>query len=70
MLSRLKYTLVSLGVALLVSVVFLVNMDEILKIYYAAPEEAEIRVIPGVYNDESARLFEPDAFCGPGMSSS
>lgn len=61
MLSRLKYTLVSLAVLLFVCVVFLVNVDESQKGSYG---EAGVRVIPGVYNDDSARSFEPDAFCG------
>ncbi|KAH7523811.1 hypothetical protein FEM48_Zijuj06G0051600 [Ziziphus jujuba var. spinosa] len=60
-LSRLKYTLVSLAVSLLVCIVFLVNVDETQK---GSIGEDGVRVIPGVYNDDSARSFEPDAFCG------
>lgn len=62
-LSRLKYTLVSLGVSLFVCILFLVNIDESPKGSYI-PSEEGMRVIPGVYNDDSARSFEPDAFCG------
>ncbi|PON96042.1 hypothetical protein TorRG33x02_082900 [Trema orientale] len=66
-LNRLKYTLVSLGVSLFVCVLFLVSIDESPKGSYV-PSEEEMRVIPGVYNDDSARSFEPDAFCGePGI---
>lgn len=65
MLSRLKYTLVSLAVSLLVCIALLVNVDESQKGSYG---EAGSGVIPGVYNDDSARSFEPDAFCGePGL---
>ncbi|XP_024021831.1 uncharacterized protein ycf36 [Morus notabilis] len=62
-LSRLKYTLVTLSVSLLVCILFVVNIDESPKRSYATSEEG-VGVIPGVYNDESARSFEPDAFCG------
>ncbi|PON56347.1 hypothetical protein PanWU01x14_181780 [Parasponia andersonii] len=66
-LNRLKYTLVSLGVSLFVCVLFLVSIDESPKGSHV-PSEEEMRVIPGVYNDDSARSFEPDAFCGePGI---
>jgi len=61
-LSRLKFTLVSLAASLFVCVLLLINIDGGQKV------EASGRVIPGVYNDESARSFEPDAFCGePGL---
>lgn len=65
MLSRLKYTLVTLAVSLFVCVVLLVNVDESQTRSYG---EAGVGVIPGAYNDDSARSFEPDAFCGePGL---
>ncbi|KAF4375687.1 hypothetical protein F8388_014409 [Cannabis sativa] len=61
-LSRLKYTLVGLGLSLLVCIMFLVNIDETTQTKNY--EDDEMRVIHGVYNDDSARSFEPDAFCG------
>lgn len=65
-LSRLKYTLVTLAVSLFVCIICMVNIDESPKGY--ATSEEGVGVIPGVYNDESARSFEPDAFCGePGI---
>lgn len=60
-LSRLKITLVSLATSLLVCAVILVNIDGDQNLTSKEPGD---RVVPGVYNDESARLFEPDAFCG------
>ncbi|CAJ1972867.1 unnamed protein product [Sphenostylis stenocarpa] len=58
-LSRLKITLVSLATSLLVCALILLNIDgdQIL-----TSKEPRVRVVPGVYNDDSARLFEPDAF--------
>ena len=69
MLSRLKYTLVILAVSLLVCVLPLINIDQGGREgSYMTSKEAEVRAIPGVYNDDSARSFEPDAFCGePGL---
>lgn len=71
MLNRLKYTLVSLAASLFVSIVVLINIDggELLGPFFtgkSAANDGGGRVIPGVYSDESARSFEPDAFCGPG----
>ncbi|XP_038898551.1 uncharacterized protein ycf36 isoform X3 [Benincasa hispida] len=70
-LSRLKYTLVSLAASLFVSIVVLVNIDggQLLGPFFTgkyAADDGSGRVIPGVYSDESARSFEPDAFCGAG----
>ncbi|KGN55327.1 uncharacterized protein ycf36 [Cucumis sativus] len=70
-LNRLKYTLVSLAASLFVSIVVLINIDggELLGPFFtgkSAANDGGGRVIPGVYSDESARSFEPDAFCGPG----
>lgn len=65
MLSRLKFTLVILAASLFVCVLLLINIDGGQKLSNIT---SEIGVIPGVYNDESARAFEPDAFCGePGL---
>lgn len=61
-LSRVKLTLVGLAVSLFVCALIFVNIE-----YPAsAPGDSEgrARAIPGAYNDESARSFEPDAFCG------
>ncbi|KAL5559266.1 hypothetical protein UlMin_035477 [Ulmus minor] len=70
-LSRLKYTLVTLGISLLICVSFLINIDESPKRSYATSIGAGESVIPGIYNDDSARSFEPDAFCGePGIPDS
>ncbi|XWS26404.1 hypothetical protein CRYUN_Cryun26dG0029500 [Craigia yunnanensis] len=68
-LSRLKYTLVILAVSLLACVLPLINSDQGgQEGSYMTSKEAEVRAIPGVYNDDSARSFEPDAFCGePGL---
>ncbi|KAF8400986.1 hypothetical protein HHK36_014289 [Tetracentron sinense] len=62
-LSRLKYTLVGLAASLLICVLLLINIEGTRKVSYI-PEEAGGRAVHGVYNDESARSFEPDAFCG------
>ncbi|XP_019437739.1 PREDICTED: uncharacterized protein ycf36 [Lupinus angustifolius] len=61
-LSRLKTTLVSLATSLLVCALVLINIDGVED--YLMPKDAGTRVVPGVYNDDSARSFEPDAFCG------
>ncbi|KAE9599941.1 hypothetical protein Lalb_Chr14g0367691 [Lupinus albus] len=61
-LSRLKTTLVILATSLLVCALVLVNIDGVED--YLTPKDAGTRVVPGVYNDDSARSFEPDAFCG------
>ncbi|XP_047158360.1 uncharacterized protein ycf36 [Vigna umbellata] len=58
-LSRLKITLVSLATSLLVCVIILINIDGNQNL---TSKEPRVRVVPGVYNDDSARLFEPDAF--------
>ncbi|OIT30192.1 PREDICTED: uncharacterized protein ycf36 [Nicotiana attenuata] len=63
-LSRLKNTLVVLATSLLVCVLVFVNVENHQKDVYIPSEEAGGRSIPGVYKDESARSFEPDAFCG------
>ncbi|KAG6469465.1 uncharacterized protein ycf36-like [Zingiber officinale] len=62
-LSRVKLTLVGLAVSLFVCALIFVNLE-----YHpaSAPGDSggQARAIPGAYNDESARSFEPDAFCG------
>lgn len=68
-LSRLKYTLITLGASLFVCALLLVNLEGGQKGSYLAPSESGDRAIPGVYNDDSAKSFEPDAFCGePNLS--
>ncbi|XP_050220485.1 uncharacterized protein ycf36 [Mercurialis annua] len=59
-LSRLKNTLIILATLLFVCGVLFFNVDG----YVTSKVTTKDRVIPGVYNDESARSFEPDAFCG------
>lgn len=63
-LSRLKLTLVSLATSLFVFALILINMDGNQNSSYVTSKEAGVGVIPGVYSDDSARSFEPDAFCG------
>ncbi|XVE97669.1 hypothetical protein REPUB_Repub03eG0038900 [Reevesia pubescens] len=68
-LNRLKYSLVTLAVSLLLCVLPLINVDKGgQEGSYLTSKEAGVRAIPGVYNDDSAKSFEPDAFCGePGL---
>lgn len=63
MLSRVKYTLIGLAISLFVCVVLFVNIEnpKSKKLY---TDDASGTAVPGVYNDDSARTFEPDAFCG------
>lgn len=57
-LTRVKLTLVGLAVSLAVCICIFVNVDDPRKMQ----EHAVVKVIAGVYNDEAARSFEPDAF--------
>lgn len=61
-LGRLKNTLVGLAASLLVCVLTLVNIEESQRNFKSY--DTEERVVAGVYSDESARSFEPEAFCG------
>lgn len=61
-LSRLKLTLVSLGTSLFVFAFILATIDGDQN--SISSKEAGVRVIPGVYSEDSAKSFEPDAFCG------
>ncbi|KAL6985524.1 hypothetical protein U1Q18_018900 [Sarracenia purpurea var. burkii] len=63
-LNRLKNTLVGLAASLFICVLILINLESRQKDSYVSSREAGGRAIPGVYNDDSARSFEPDAFCG------
>lgn len=63
-LARLKNTLVILGLSL----ILVINLGDspIATSYrtYKDPRDRSSLPIPGAYNDETARTFEPDAFCG------
>lgn len=63
-LTRLKNTLVILGLSL----ILVVNLGNspIASSYktYKDPRDRSSMPIPGAYNDETARTFEPEAFCG------
>lgn len=63
-LNRLKYTLVTLAASLFICVLLFINIDGVQKYFFPPSEENGGRVVRGVYNEESARSFEPDAFCG------
>lgn len=62
-LDRLKNSLVTLGTSLFVCVLLLINLESG-QLFNITSDESGGRAVPGVYNDESARSFEPDAFCG------
>ncbi|XP_021739007.1 uncharacterized protein ycf36-like [Chenopodium quinoa] len=67
-LIRLKNSLVALAISLFISVALLINYEGSQKELRKFSNEAGDRVVAGVYNDASARSFEPDAFCGePGL---
>ncbi|KAK1265308.1 hypothetical protein QJS04_geneDACA024172 [Acorus gramineus] len=61
-LNRVKLTLIGLAVSLLISIFLLINIESS-KDHYNSNDSGG-RTVPGVYNDDSAKLFEPDAFCG------
>ncbi|CAN1786381.1 Protein CONSERVED IN THE GREEN LINEAGE AND DIATOMS 27, chloroplastic [Linum perenne] len=66
-LSRLKNTLVTLAAMLVACVLLFVSLEREamdLSIRISEAAGAAGRAVPGVYNDDSARSFEPDAFCG------
>lgn len=63
-LSRLKNSLIALAISLFISVALLLNYEGSQKELRKLSNEAGDRVVAGVYNDDSARSFEPDAFCG------
>lgn len=63
-LSRVKLTLVGLAVSLVVCASLFFILESPKGSSYISSKEAGGRAIPGVYNDNSARSFEPDAFCG------
>lgn len=49
-------------------IILFVNAEGSPKETYTTSGEVGGRAVPGVYNDESARSFEPEAFCGePGI---
>ncbi|KAG1346350.1 protein CONSERVED IN THE GREEN LINEAGE AND DIATOMS 27, chloroplastic [Cocos nucifera] len=59
-LSRVKLTLLGLAVSLVACVLLFINIENPRN----PSEDAGERAVAGVYNDASARSFEPDAFCG------
>lgn len=59
-LTRVKFTLIGLAISLAVCVIIFFDVENPKNI----PGYTGEKVIPGVYNDEAARSFEPDAFCG------
>ncbi|KAH0453828.1 hypothetical protein IEQ34_018152 [Dendrobium chrysotoxum] len=59
-LTKVKFTLIGLAISLAVCVIILVDVENPKYI----PVNTRGKVIAGVYNDEAARSFEPDAFCG------
>ncbi|GAB2250840.1 hypothetical protein Droror1_Dr00017090 [Drosera rotundifolia] len=63
-LNRLKNTLVVLALSLFACVALLMDLERRQGDSYTMSNEAGGRAVAGVYNAESARLFEPDAFCG------
>lgn len=63
-LNRLKNTLVFLGISLLMCVALLTNPDTRNTAYIPPAVEPGGRAVAGAYSDESARNFEPEAFCG------
>ncbi|KAM0046415.1 hypothetical protein Hdeb2414_s0009g00315971 [Helianthus debilis subsp. tardiflorus] len=64
-LNRLKNTLVGLALSLLLFIALLVNTESTQKeTYITSGSEAGGRSVAGSYNDESARSFEPEEFCG------
>ncbi|KAI3822004.1 hypothetical protein L1987_09585 [Smallanthus sonchifolius] len=64
-LNRLKNTLVALAISLFMFIVLLINTETTQKeTYITSGGEAGGRSVAGSYNDESARSFEPEAFCG------
>ena len=62
-LGRLKNSLVALAVSLFVCIALLIDYEGSHEDALSSSIATEDRVIAGVYNDESARSFEPDAFC-------
>ncbi|KAJ0985499.1 hypothetical protein J5N97_003855 [Dioscorea zingiberensis] len=58
-LSRVKLTLVGLAMSLVMCILLFINIEN--------PKDSSedvVQAIAGVYNDASAKSFEPDAFCG------
>ncbi|KAI3792767.1 hypothetical protein L2E82_06657 [Cichorium intybus] len=64
-LNRLKNTLVALAISLFIFILLLINTESSQKVgSMASGGEPGGRAVAGAYNDESARSFEPEAFCG------
>ncbi|XP_020685003.1 protein CONSERVED IN THE GREEN LINEAGE AND DIATOMS 27, chloroplastic isoform X2 [Dendrobium catenatum] len=60
LLGSYSFTLIGLAISLAVCVIILVDVENPKYI----PVNTKGKVIAGVYNEEAARSFEPDAFCG------
>ncbi|KAK1372570.1 Protein conserved in the green lineage and diatoms 27, chloroplastic [Heracleum sosnowskyi] len=64
-LSRLKNTLVGLGLSLFMCIILFINTEGSRpKDTYISSEQTGGRAVRGVYSEESAKSFEPEAFCG------
>ncbi|KAL8166514.1 hypothetical protein V2J09_008013 [Rumex salicifolius] len=63
-LNRLKNILIVQAAALLTCGLLIVDF-ETSQNAYGDSDVGDGRVVAGVYSEESARSFEPDAFCGP-----
>ncbi|KAJ3695003.1 hypothetical protein LUZ60_000380 [Juncus effusus] len=68
-LDRVKFTLVGLAVSLVLCLVLYVNTEKPKDLTENLNQNVSERVVAGKYSDESARSFEPDAFCGEPDSS-
>nr|AND01203.1 hypothetical protein [Linum usitatissimum] len=64
-LSRLKNTLVTLAAMLVACVLLFISLErEAMDSSRISEAAGGGRAVSGAYNDDSARSFEPDAFCG------
>ncbi|RRT41492.1 hypothetical protein B296_00041049 [Ensete ventricosum] len=59
-LSRVKLTLIGLAISLVACAFLFINIEN----PRDTTKDAGERAVAGAYRDESARSFEPDAFCG------
>ncbi|KAL9226883.1 hypothetical protein vseg_002644 [Gypsophila vaccaria] len=67
-LSRLKNSLIALAISLCLCAGLFIDYEDSQKELRKSSYGSDERVVAGVYNDSSARSFEPDAFCGePGV---
>lgn len=59
-LSRVKLTLIGLAISLVACAFLFINIEN----PRDTSKDAGERAVAGAYSDESAKSFEPDAFCG------